>query len=90
MGLNESNGNNLVMPVSPMYGGNMGNGSFGYGNDWLILLFLFAFWGNGNWGNGNNNGSAGSILPYFTSQNTDAAVQRGFDQSAVTGQLSSI
>jgi hypothetical protein len=90
MGLNES-GDNMIMPVAPMYGGYGGNnGMFGNGNDWWILLFLFAFWGNGNWGNGGVNGNAGSMLPYFTAQNTDAAIQRGFDQSAVTGQLSSI
>lgn len=82
MGLNES-GNNLVMPVGPYYGN--GNG-FG-GNDWWILLFLFAFMGNGNWG---NNGGAGGVLPYFTAQNTDATVQRGFDQAATAGQLSGI
>lgn len=41
------NGNNLVMPVSPMYGG-YGNGGFGFGSDiWIILLLLFAF---GGWG----------------------------------------
>lgn len=41
------NGNNLVMPVSPMYGG-YGNGGFGLGSDaWIILLLLFAF---GGWG----------------------------------------
>ncbi len=91
MGLNESEGSNMYMPVQPMgnyYGGNNG---FGNGNDWWILLFLFAFWGNGNWGNnGGNNAGAGSVLPYFTAQNTDAAVQRGFDQSAVIGQLGTI
>lgn len=85
MGLSESNGN-MVMPVGPAYT----NGGFGNGNsDWLLILFLFAFLGNGNWGNNGNNG-AGGVLPYFTAQNTDAAVQRGFDQSAVIGQLSGI
>ena len=87
MGLNESNGN-MVMPVGPMYGNGGANGW--NGNDWWVILFLFALMGN--WGNGfgGGNGSAGSMLPYFTSQNTDAAVQRGFDQSAVTGQLAGI
>lgn len=86
MGLND-NGNNLVMPVGPYYGNGYGNNGFN-GNDWWILLFLFAFWGNGNWGNGGANG--GGMLPYFAAQNTDAAVQRGFDQSAITGQLAGI
>ena len=84
MGLNES-GSNMVMPVGPYYGNGYGNGF--NGNDWWILLFLFAFMGNGNWG---NNGNAGSMMPYFTSQNTDATVQRGFDQAAVSGQLAGI
>ena len=90
MGLNESEGSNMIMPVSPMYGGYGANNGFGCGNDWWILLFLFAWMGNGNWGNNANNGGAGSVLPYFTAQNTDAAVQRGFDQSAIIGQLSDI
>lgn len=91
MGLNgESNGNGMVMPVGPMYGAGYGGNNGWNGNDWWVILFLFALMGN--WGNGfgGGNGSAGSMLPYFTSQNTDAAVQRGFDQSAVTGQLAGI
>ena len=91
MGLNESNGN-LVMPVGPMYGNGYGNNGWN-NSDWMWILFLFAFMGN--WGNNGNgfggcNGSAGSMLPYFTAQNTDSAIQRGFDQSAVTGQLAGI
>ena len=44
-------GTGMVMPVSPMYGGN--NGGFGnsFGGDWgWIILLLLAF--NGGWGNG--------------------------------------
>lgn len=94
MGFNEGN-SNFVMPVGPaMYNGNNGS-SWGNGSDWLIILFLFALmgnWGNNgnNNGNGGNNGCPGSMFPYFTAQNTDAAIQRGFDQSAVTGQLAGI
>jgi len=91
MGLNESNGN-MVMPVGPMYGNGYGNNGWN-NSDWMWILFLFAFmgnWGNNGNGFGGGNGSAGSMLPYFTAQNTDAAVQRGFDQSAITGQLSGI
>ena len=46
-----SNGNEMVMPVAPMYGG--GNGGFGgFGGDWgwIVLLLLLA--GNGGWGFG--------------------------------------
>ena len=93
MGLNNESNGNFVMPVSPMaYGANGGYGNGWNNNDWMWILFLFAFMGN--WGNGNGfgggNGNAGSMLPYFTAQNTDAAVQRGFDQSAIAGQLSGI
>lgn len=76
MALSEG-GNDMVMPVSPMYGN---GGSFGNWNDgsfWIIILFLFAWMGNG-WGN-NGNG---------TTINND--VQRGFDQQAVMSSISGI
>lgn len=81
------NGNEMVMPVAPMYGN---NGGFGCGDGWWVILFLFALMGNGGWGGfgGGNNGMA--IWPYFTAQNTDAGVQRGFDTAALTNQLSGI
>ena len=41
--------NSMVMPVTPMYGGNNGMGNFGGDWGWIILLLLIA--GNG-WGNG--------------------------------------
>ena len=51
MALTDENGNGMVMPVAPMYGG--GNGGFGsgFGGDWgwIILLLLIA---GGGWGNG--------------------------------------
>lgn len=80
MSLSE-NGNGLVMPVGPMYGNGSSNG-FGWndGSFWIIILFLFAFMGNG-WGNwGGNSGT--------TTINND--VQRGFDQQAVMSGLTGI
>ena len=80
MGLAEGNGNDMVMPVTPMggYGGGSGMGWGGSDGWWIILLFLFAF-GNGGWGGyGNGGGSMG------------AEVQRGFDQSAVMSGVSGI
>ena len=50
MALTDENGNGMVMPVAPMYGG--GNGGFGgFGGDWgwIVLLLLLA---NGGWGGG--------------------------------------
>lgn len=49
MALTDENGSGMVMPVTPMYGGNGGN-NMGWGGDgwWIILLILLA--GNGMWG----------------------------------------
>lgn len=68
------------MPVMPM--GGYGNGMMGDGIWWLLILFLFAFTGNG-WGNGGG-------VPYMMNQSTDSAVQRGFDQSAVMNGIQGI
>lgn len=80
MSLVDNGSNGMVMPVSPMNGG-YGNG-FGWGGDgsfWIIILFLFAFMGNG-WGNG-----FGGNTGYAVND-----VQRGFDQQAVMGGISGI
>ena len=45
-----SNGNDLVMPVSPMGVNNGGFGGFGGDWGWIVLLLLLV--GNGGWGNG--------------------------------------
>ena len=48
MALSEENGG-MVMPVSPYYGGNgNGDGMFGNGGWWIILMLLI--FGNGMWG----------------------------------------
>lgn len=76
----EGAGGGMVMPVSPMYGGN-GNG-FGFGNDsgwWIILLFILL--GNNGWGN-----NFGGGAPYMV----DNSVQRGFDQSAVMNGITGV
>ena len=62
MSLTDNGGNDMVMPVAPMYGGNNGGGFGGWGGDngwWIILLFLFALggWGNGFGGWGGSNGT---------------------------------
>lgn len=69
MALSE-NGNEMVMPVTPMGGSN----AYGFGDGlfWIIILFLFAWMGNG-WGN--------------NPVQTGNEVQRGFDQQAlISGQ----
>ena len=79
-----SENGNLVMPVSPMYGGGYGGGGFGdFGNSgwWIILLLLCL---GGGWGNGFGNNNGG-MFPWLMNgqQNGYNDVQRGFDQNAV-------
>lgn len=73
---------NMYMPVVPQGyagGGYGGDGMFGGGwTWWIIILLIFGGWGNG-WG-GNFGGGNG----------TYSEVQRGFDQSAVMSGLNGI
>ena len=79
------NSNGLVMPVSPMYGNGNGTGGFGWndGSFWIIILFLFAFMGNG-W---NGFGGFGGNAPV---QQVNNDLQRGFDQQAVMGGINGL
>ena len=90
MSLTENGGNDMIMPVAPMYGGG-GSGFGGWGGDngwWIILLFLFAL---GGWGNGFGGGyGGGGAMPYIMSNTTNADVQRGFDQQAVMSGISGL
>lgn len=73
-----SNGNGMVMPVSPMNGG-YGAGSWGGdGSFWIIVLFLFALMGN--WGGNGFGGNGGG----------NADMQRGFDQQSIMNGISGI
>lgn len=79
----------MVMPVGPMYGNGGGSfGGWGDGSFWIIVLFLFAFMGNG-WG-GAWGGNGGGAMPYMMNQGTDAQLQRGFDQQSVMGGIGAI
>lgn len=51
MALTDGNGGDMIMPVTPMYGGGNGGGFGNFGGDWgwIILLLLIA---GGGWGNG--------------------------------------
>lgn len=94
MGLSESNGSDLIMPVSPMYGGG-GNGGFGFGGDWASLIVLFLIFGmfNGGWGNGGfgGNGADGMFPWLMTGQaGINANTNAGFDNAAIASQLSGI
>lgn len=70
------NGGNMTMPVQPMGNGG-GNGFWGDGSFWIIILFLFAFMGNG-WGGFGGNGNVGNEM------------QRGFDQQSVMSGIAGI
>lgn len=89
--MTEENSNGMVMPVAPMYGGGYGNNGMGFGGDWgwIILILLLA--GAGNWGgNGGFGGGNGGVMPYMWNAQTQNDVNRGFDNAALTAQLSAI
>ena len=87
--MTDNNGNNLVMPVTPMGGyGNGGMGGFGFGDAssgwWLILLLIcLGGWGNGFGFGGGFGGGAGTMMV-----NND--VQRGFDQASLVSGISGV
>lgn len=93
MALNE-NGNDLVMPVSPMYGNGCNNG---FGSDWgsfIVLFLIAAMWGgfgNGFGGYGGNNVVNTDFPWLLNGQNAiNANTNAGFDNLAVTNSLNGI
>lgn len=80
------NGNGLsaadVAAVVGNNGGGFGNGFWGDGSFWIIILFLFAFMGNGWGGFGNGAGAPGMVI------NND--IQRGFDQQSLMGGINGL
>lgn len=85
------NNNSSMSPadVAAVMGG--GYGGFGnFGGDILsliILALIFGAWGNGGWF-GNNGGNNGGAQAGFYA--TQADLQRGFDQAALTQQVANI
>lgn len=81
-------GNYSLADIAAATGNGRNNdGMFGGdGSWWIIVLFIFAFfgWGNNGWGN-NSNGSG-----YTATAATQADIQRGFDNSAVISKLDGI
>lgn len=77
------NSNCASVPLVANVDGNNGNGFFGDGGAWWIVVFVlfiaFGGWGNGfgGFGGGGNNG-------------VGAEIQRGFDNSAVISKLDGI
>ena len=87
-----SNGNEMVMPVSPMYGS--GGFSNGFGGDswgWIVLLLLLA--GNGGWGfGGGMGGNLGYDFPWLlTGQNgINSNTNEGFRDAMLNDGITSI
>ena len=67
--------------VAAVTGENRGMGGWNDGSFWIIILFLFAFMGNG-WNNGYGNGAPAAVV------NND--IQRGFDQQAVMNGITGL
>lgn len=74
----------------------MGNNrGYGYGESmmnvwWMMIMFMYFMnngWGNNGWGMGGRNGG---IVPFAMQQETQAELQRGFDQQATQGALASL
>ena len=75
-----NNSTGFTMPVQPAYCGNTGNGMFGDGSWWVILILfaLFGGWGNGGFGGFGGNGGVAN------------EVQRGFDNQSVLNKLNGL
>lgn len=87
MSLTDESMNNMVMPVSPMYGGGSGFGDFGNGGAfWILLLFILL--GNGAWGNGGGYGSgSGQLYPWMNQSNQ---INDGFRDQMLNTSISGI
>lgn len=89
---------NMVMPVSPFYGGNGSNNNGGFGGDWgwIILLLLLAGggWGMGmgGFGGGYGNMMLGYDFPWLLNgQNgINSNVNDGFQNLATQNQLTAV
>ena len=86
MALTDESGTNMVMPVSPMYGGGNGGFGFGDGNGWwvLILFILLGGWGNGF---GGGYGMDGGLYPWM---NNSQNVNSGFRDQMINDNITSI
>ena len=84
--MESGNGNSMVMPVAPYYGGNGGGFGFGdAGSGWWIILLLLCL--GGGWGNGFGGFGGNGAIPWM---NTNNDVQRGFDQSAMMNGITGV
>ena len=82
--------NGMVMPVAPMVGGYGNGGLCGDWGSWIILFLIFGMFGFGGNGFGGNGNQGANPWLLAASQRTDESVQAGFNQAALSGQLSGI
>ena len=87
--ISNGSGNELVMPVAPMYGGGGGFGNGGFGGDWgwIILLLLLAGWGNGNGFGGGGMWGGNDIYPWMNQANLTS---NGFQNQMLNDNVTSI
>lgn len=94
MSLSNGNGGDMVMPVSPMYGGGYGSGFGGFGGDgWWVILFLFALMGNG-WGGfggfGGMGGFAADGAMLYPWMNQAEITNDGFRDQMMNNNITSV
>lgn len=81
-------GNNMVMPVTPMYG-NGGNGfGNGFGGDGWWILLLFILLGNNAWGGGFGGGFGGNDL--YPWMNNSQNINNGFRDQMLNTSINGI
>ena len=85
MALTDENG--MVMPVTPMYGGNGGIGGGLFGGDLSIIVLFFLFMMMGGWGNGFGGGFDGGLYPWM---NNSQNINDGFRDQMLGTQINSI
>ena len=80
---------NMVMPVTPMYGNGNNNGFGGFGGDGWWILLLFILLGNGAWGMGGFGGGFGGdgLYPWMNQSNQ---INGGFRDQMLSTQLNGI
>lgn len=92
MALTDENGNGMVMPVGPLYGGNNGGFGNGFGGDGWWILLLFILLGNGAWGMGGfGSGVDGGLYPWLNnSQNINGGFRDQMLNTSISGIQNSI
>ena len=88
MALTDESGNNMVMPVTPMYGGgNAGGFGNGFGGDGWWILLLFILLGNGAWNGGLGGYGGNDLYPWMNQSNQ---INGGFRDQMISNQLTGI